>query len=60
MTQPNRASSLATAIDRVEERMTLTELNQETQEAAAVEHTLAAIEKTPKADSAINPQTPTP
>lgn len=40
--------------------MTLTELNRETQEAGAFEHTLAAIEKTPKADSAVNPQTQTP
>jgi hypothetical protein len=38
MTEPSRASNLATAIDRVEERMALTELKQETADAdAAIE-----------------------
>ena len=32
MTKPSHASSLVTAIDRVEERMALTELKQKTQE----------------------------
>jgi hypothetical protein len=36
MTEPARASSLATAIDRVEERMALTELKQETRGDRAV------------------------
>jgi hypothetical protein len=36
MTEPTHASSLATAIDRVEERMALTELKQKTQQDGAV------------------------
>jgi hypothetical protein len=46
MTEPSHASSLATAIDRVEERMALTELKQ--------------IEKTANTEPPINPQTVTP
>ncbi len=74
MTQPSRASSLATANDRVEERMALTELNQETSEDGAVKPTEASLKVTVSAESwprkmteghevlgaAINPQTPTP
>jgi hypothetical protein len=73
MTQPARASSLATANDRVEERMALTELNQETSDDGAIKPTEASLKVTVSADSwaevtegtillgaAINPQTPTP
>jgi hypothetical protein len=56
MTQPNRASSLATAIDRVEERMALTELNQETPEDRAVKPTEAALEVTVSAESSVSPE----
>jgi hypothetical protein len=73
MTQPARASSLATANDRVEERMALTELNQETSEGGAIKPTETSVKVTVSAESwtevtegtmvlgaALNPQTPTP
>jgi hypothetical protein len=73
MTQPACASSLATANDRVDERMALTKLNQETSEDGAIKPTEASLTVTVSADrwaevtegtmvlgAAINPQTPTP
>jgi hypothetical protein len=56
MTEPARASSLATAIDRVEERMALTELNQETLEDGAVKPTEASLEGTVSAESSASPE----
>jgi hypothetical protein len=56
MTEPARASSLATAIDRVEERMALTELNQETLEDGAVKPTEASLEVTVSAESSASPE----
>ena len=54
MTEPARASSLATAIDRVEERMALTELKQETP--GAVKPAEASLEVTVSAESSASPE----
>ena len=56
MTEPARASSLATAIDRVEERMALTELKQETREDRAVKPAEASLEVTVSAESSASPE----
>lgn len=56
MTEPSRASSLATAIDRVEERMALTELRQKTQQDGAVNPTEASFEGTVSADTSASPE----
>jgi hypothetical protein len=56
MTEPSRASSLATAIDRVEERMALTELRQKTQQDGAVNPTEASLEVTVSADTSASPE----
>ena len=55
MTEPSRASSLATAIDRVEERMALTELKQETQQDGAVKPTEASLEVIVSAERLASP-----
>ena len=56
MTEPSRASSLATAIDRVEERMALTELRQKTQQDGAVNPTEASLEVTVSAETSASPE----
>jgi hypothetical protein len=56
MTEPSRASSLATAIDRVEEPMALTELRQKTQQDGAVNPTEASLEVTVSADTSASPE----
>jgi hypothetical protein len=56
MTEPSHASSLVTAIDRVEERMALTELKQETQQAGAVNPTEASLEVTVSAETSASPE----
>jgi hypothetical protein len=55
MTEPSRASSLVTAIDRVEELMARTELKQETQQDGAVKPTEASLEATVSAESLASP-----
>src|ERR1700751_4862528 len=56
MTEPSRAFSLATAIDRVEERMALTELRQKTQQDGAVNPAEASLEVTVSGDSSASPE----
>ena len=56
MTEPSHASSLLTAIDRAEERMALTELKQETQQAGAVNPTEASPEVTVSAETSASPE----
>ena len=55
MTEPSHASSLATAIDLVEERMALTKLTQQTQQDGAVNPTEALLEVTVSAESSASP-----
>ena len=56
MTEPSHASSLATAIDREEERMALTELKQQTQEDRAVNPTESSLEVTVSAETSASPE----
>ena len=56
MTEPSHASSLATAIDRVEERMALTELKREPEPAGTVDPAEASLEVTVSAETSASPE----
>lgn len=56
MTEPALASSLVTAIDRVEERMALTELTKETPQEGSVKPAEASLEVTVSAESSASPE----